>query len=70
MDSLVTMIVDILRRKEETEALNRGGPLAPSAQNAAAPPPPQMAPAGAGPRGKEPLHGNKTIDQILAEQGG
>lgn len=69
MDRLTQMIVDILRRGKETEALNSGGVTA-GTMPPAPPPRAPMAPAGAGPRGMAPKHDGKTYEQIVAEMGG
>ena len=63
-DGLVTMIIDILRRKQEEAVLNQGG-----AMQGAQQPPPQDAPVGL-PRGIEPKHGGKTYDDIVTQMGG
>ena len=55
MDPLVQMIVDILRKGKETEALNRGGPTV-----GASPMVPGM------PRGIEPKHEGQDYDAIIA----
>lgn len=68
MDSLTQMIVDLLRRGKENEALNQGGLTAgtPDAalmeRSSAA----QMAPAGMGVRGVAPKHGGEDINEIIA----
>lgn len=64
-DGLVTMIIDILRRKQEEAALNQGGAM----QGAQQPQPQQVAPVGL-PRGIEPKHGGKTYDDIVTQMGG
>jgi len=56
MDPITQMIVDILRRGKETEALNQGGAMAgaPTAQ-------PMM------PRAVEPKHAGRSYDDIVAQ---
>jgi hypothetical protein len=55
MDSLTTAIVDLLRKKKETEALNRGGVTVPAVR------------PGLLPRATEPKHGGKSYDDIVTE---
>jgi hypothetical protein len=68
MDNITQMIVDILRRGKEEEALAQGGPVAGTqnaalqARSSAA----QMAPAGMGPRGVSPKHNGEDINEIIA----
>ncbi len=70
MDPVVTMIVDLLRRKQENEALNRGGPTAGAMQAPQAPARPAApAPSGQGllPRAMEPKHDGRSYEEIIAE---
>jgi hypothetical protein len=55
MDPLVQMIVDILRRGKETDAVNQGGSM--NAPQASMP---------AMPQGVQPKHGGQTYDNIIA----
>ena len=67
MDGITQLIVDMLRKKQEEAALQRGGPTA----GVGAPQrPPASTPPFAMPVGREPKHGGKTYDEILAEMGG
>ncbi len=66
---LVQMIVDLLRKKQEEQAVHAGEPGAQAQMQATQQMPGQAAPAGLGPRGIEPKHGGKTYNEILAEMG-
>ncbi len=59
MDSLTQMIVDLLRRGKENEALNQGGPTVGAGR------------PGMMPRALEPKHEGRAYDEIVAkfEQG-
>lgn len=60
MDSLVTMIVDLLRNKEESAAVHRGEVRTKA-------PASQIPVAGAGPRAQEPKHGGRTYEDLINE---
>lgn len=64
MDNKIAQyIVDILRRKQETAALNQGGMMQP---------PPVRPPPGIGgmlPRGVEPKHGGKPYEELIDSYG-
>ena len=53
MDPVTQMIVDLLRKKQETQALNQGGPMA-GAQS------PMIT------QGQQPLHDGKSYEDIIA----
>ena len=66
MDGITQLIVDLLRKKQETAALNSGGPTAGTMPQA-----PQMStPPFALPQGREPKHGGRTYEEIVAAMGG
>ncbi len=64
MSGLTEMIIDLLRRKKEEEALNQGGQVLPPQG------PAQAAMRPALPQGIEPKHGGKTYDDIVKQMGG
>lgn len=61
MDSVVTAIVDVLRRKKDREALNKGG------YTIGAGPDPRVVPQRGLPRAIEPKHGGRPYSEIIDE---
>lgn len=65
MDNRISQyIVDLLRRKKETAALNQGGMVVPPPVR-----PPASGISQALPRGVEPKHGGKTYEELIDSYG-